>query len=253
MLHSTPLFKKTYFIPAMGWLIIFILLIFDLNSTIFIFINSLSKYTGEWIWPVITIFGDPVVLVCIGLCFIQIQAKIAISILPALIMGLIIVFALKWSIDIPRPGLVFEKSQFILLGIPPISPAFPSGHTTGIFTLATLVICFSKKPLIVVFSLIIACLVAISRIMVGAHWPLDVAGGMILGWGIALFTVHLTQNFVFDKKIHKTLLFILILSSIALMFKPTDFPNTFLVQIIIAFCGIFIGIKNLNEWPEKIL
>ena len=238
--------RQTYSIPFIGFSLIIALLIFDINEGMFIYINSLSSYTGESIWPFLTILGDPLVVVCIGLSFLHIQPKIAIAILPSLIIGAILVFSLKWSIDVARPGVILDQAQFILLGNTPISPAFPSGHTTGIFTLATLLMLFSKKTIFTILILIAACLIGLSRIMVGAHWPLDVAGGMILGWAISLFSIHISQKWSFDASKQKTLSFILIFCSISLIFKSTGYSSAIYAQLFIAFCGISIGLKQLK-------
>ena len=247
MFNSTSFInRQTYSIPFIGLCLIIALLIFDLNENIFIYINHLSSYTGEAIWPFLTILGDPLVIVCIGLSFLHIQPKIAIAILPALIIGAITVFSLKYSIGVARPVLVLDQSQFTLLGNSPISPAFPSGHTTGIFTLATLLMSFSKKTIFTALILIAACLIGLSRIMVGAHWPLDIAGGMILGWAISLFSIHISQKWSFNASKQKTLPFILIFCSISLIFKSTGYFSAIYAQFFIAFCGILIGLKQLK-------
>lgn len=56
--------------------------------------------------------------------------------------------------------------------------AFPSGHTTAIATL-TLVIGFFSLPLALISGLILL-LTALSRIMLGYHYPKDVIGGLVI-------------------------------------------------------------------------
>jgi len=218
---------------------------FDLNKEIFLYINNLSLYSGKWIWPILTIFGDPLIILCIGLSFIHFQAKIALAILPAMIIGIVLVFTLKWGLNIARPSLILEHGDFILLGRTPISPAFPSGHTTGIMALATLMILYSKHYIISVIILMLAFVVAISRIMVGAHWPLDIGGGMILGWGIALTTITFTQNWKYDKNKQKLLLISLLICSFLLIFKDTGYSNTYPIQVTIALYGLLIGMTKV--------
>jgi undecaprenyl-diphosphatase len=35
----------------------------------------------------------------------------------------------------------------------------------------------------------LAAAIAVSRIYVGAHWPSDVIAGLLIGWGMAWFTL----------------------------------------------------------------
>lgn len=237
--------RHTYPIPLLGIALMAIILGLDINEELFLYINSLSLYSGEWIWSVLTIFGGPLVILCIGLSFIHAQPKIALSIIPAIVLGSVLVFSLKWLFDIARPNLILEQSQFILIGMPPTSPAFPSGHTTGIFALATLIILNSKHYIISVFILIFATFVGLSRIMVGAHWPLDVAGGMIMGWGIGLTTTFFIQNWKLETKKQKMLSLCLLLCSILLIFRDTGYPNVYPILLTIGLYGIFISTKKL--------
>ncbi len=57
--------------------------------------------------------------------------------------------------------------------------SFPSGHATNITAAMLFLGLVYRKLLVPLF--IVAILVSISRIYIGAHWPLDVAAGMALG------------------------------------------------------------------------
>lgn len=57
--------------------------------------------------------------------------------------------------------------------------SFPSGHTTTAFTLAAAITYLWPKTGIIMWP--IALLIGISRIMIGAHYPSDVIGGVFVG------------------------------------------------------------------------
>lgn len=57
--------------------------------------------------------------------------------------------------------------------------SFPSGHTTTAFTMAIIIGHFSA--LLWPGALLLATLVGVSRLALGAHFPSDVVAGMVLG------------------------------------------------------------------------
>jgi undecaprenyl-diphosphatase len=60
--------------------------------------------------------------------------------------------------------------------------SFPSNHATVAAALATAIILLSRRMAVVVVPL--AALAALSRVMVGVHYPHDVLGGTVLGVAI---------------------------------------------------------------------
>ena len=61
----------------------------------------------------------------------------------------------------------------------PTAFAFPSGHVARVAFLVTVL----RWPAILSAAIVLA--VAVTRIYLGGHWPSDVVGGWLLGYGIA--------------------------------------------------------------------
>ena len=63
----------------------------------------------------------------------------------------------------------------------PDSFSFPSGHALGSAMAAMVISLIYRKKLIAILACGLALLVAVSRIAVSVHSPVDVAGGIIMG------------------------------------------------------------------------
>lgn len=89
---------------------------------------------------------------------------------------------LKFTFDRVRPSDRFDEPEPLL----PVAhtPSFPSGHASTSFACAaTLATFVSRKVAVALYAL--AALVSWSRVYVGAHYPLDIVAGALLGLGIA--------------------------------------------------------------------
>ena len=68
---------------------------------------------------------------------------------------------------------------------PAIDASFPSGHTGASF--ASAVSMYRQLPRrFAVILIVLASLIALSRLYVGIHYPTDVLGGLVTGIGIGL-------------------------------------------------------------------
>ena len=92
---------------------------------------------------------------------------------------------------VARPRPTFEHLQQLS------SLSFPSEHTTQAAAIyLTIAILLSKglnrglRELVIVLALLIAVVVAWSRVYLGVHYPSDVAAGLVLGWSWALLVFH---------------------------------------------------------------
>lgn len=72
-----------------------------------------------------------------------------------------------------------------------LGASFPSGHAATSFAGAVLLACLFRRA--VPALLILAALIAVSRVYVGVHYPLDVLAGAALGTAVALAVVVLVR------------------------------------------------------------
>ncbi len=135
----------------------------------------------DFIMPGITALGDIgivwILATVLLLCFKKTR-RIGVAAAIALLFSLLVTnLIVKPIFDRIRP---FEANGFTgLLVEPPTDPSFPSGHTSASFAAATAMVLYSRK--IGIPALVLAVLIAFSRMYLYVHYPSDVAVGMLIG------------------------------------------------------------------------
>jgi len=82
----------------------------------------------------------------------------------------------------------------LLLAQPSRDPSFPSDHATAAFAIA-FALCFFSRRIGALFVLA-AVLIGLSRILMGLHYPGDVAAGAAIGLFSAVVTARLGRRYV---------------------------------------------------------
>ena len=123
------------------------------------------------------------------------QGKIMVL---AFILNILIVNILvKNIVARPRP---YEVASFTDLLVHKLSDnSFPSGHTSYAFTFATIVTMLNKNKPLIVFTDILAFLIAISRLYLYVHFPTDVLAGAVFGIIIGLLAIKIYESSKYKK------------------------------------------------------
>lgn len=106
--------------------------------------------------------------------------------LIALLLSLLLVnYGIKPFIARPRP---FNQIPDLTMLIPkPSDFSFPSGHASSSFAAATIFFFFHKKH--GTYALLLASLIALSRVYLSVHFPSDILVGAALGFLCGLVAV----------------------------------------------------------------
>jgi undecaprenyl-diphosphatase len=109
--------------------------------------------------------------------------------LALLLASLCVNLLLKPTVNRERP---FATTPAIhVIGRPPLDRSFPSGHSANAFAGAYVLSCFVPAARVLWWALAIS--IAYSRIYLGVHYPLDVAGGAAVGILSGVVVMALTK------------------------------------------------------------
>jgi undecaprenyl-diphosphatase len=115
----------------------------------------------------------------------------AVLLAIGIIIGGVILLPVKILIPRARPYLIVQGARTLDIEG---GGSFPSGHSKNGFTAAAILGSKWKKLRLPLY--ILACLIAISRIYVGVHWPSDVVVGSIVGWIIGEITMRYEDRII---------------------------------------------------------
>lgn len=162
------------------------------------------------VMPVITLLGDAGIFwiaIAVALLFFPKTRKVGLGMGAALVIGLLVCnVTLKPLIARIRP-YDYQLEHFgvtiKLLIEAQHDFSFPSGHTIASFEAATVLLIHSKKAGIP--AMILACLIAFSRLYLYVHYPTDVIASVILGICFGILGNWLVQKAfsLYENRCHK--------------------------------------------------
>lgn len=168
---------------------------FDFSILEFIQQNMRSEVL-DVIFTVITYLGSGGILwIAAAVCmlFTKKYRRCGIAVLVCLLLGLLFGnLILKHIVARARP--CWLKPIADMLVAVPKDFSFPSGHTLSSFIVAIVILRHSRG--FGIPALVVAALIAFSRLYVYVHFPTDLLGAMILAVPVAIFGDMLTQRAV---------------------------------------------------------
>mgnify|MGYP003301759804 CR=1 FL=1 len=153
----------------------------------------------DTLMPIFSFLGDGGALwigIALVLLLIPKYRPIGLSMAVSLIMGLVLCNVLLKPLCARIRPYDYQMLHFgkeIPLLVEKLHDfSFPSGHTIASFEAATVLTLYSKKAGIP--ALIVASLIAFSRLYLYVHYPSDVLFSVVLGIAIAFFSRFLTEK-----------------------------------------------------------
>lgn len=152
------------------------------ERSVFEAINQLPDGLNVLVTPVMQLGNFLAIpVLALGIFLVTKRRRVAIDLALSGTLAWILAKVVKALVERGRPGDLL--TELTLRGHKEAGYGFVSGHSAVAAALATVAAAYlSTKGKILVIILAIA--VALSRIYVGAHLPLDIVGGAAMGWAI---------------------------------------------------------------------
>lgn len=135
--------------------------------------------------------------------FIKRNWRITLTQLVISLLPMVYIFAIKFIVHRPRPFIGVKVK------LPP-DPSFPSGHTAAavaICAMSLMILYVSNKSLLklgLIISIVVVVIVALSRLVVAAHFPTDVITSAIIYPILVMYNLDFFKNSSFiNRKILK--------------------------------------------------
>ena len=217
-----------------------------MQESILLFFQNIANPVLDFFFELITMLGEKNILIAgIAWMFWNVDKKKGFILSFTLLFSLFLNAVLKISIHNSRPFEVIPE----ILGKrvqTATGYSFPSGHTQGATTFYLVLSLILKKRWIYITAIAISLLVALSRIYLGVHWPVDVIGGLVAGAVVAILMYKILSA-LYDKSVSRDLF--IVISSIAallvmalfLVINRFYFESNLLVTDLMKTVGVFTG------------
>lgn len=184
---------RVWLVPALaagGFTVIWLL---DANRAVFLALNAIGPATSDWLWANITVVGDTVVAFALCLPLWRRRPQALWAFVFVALLGTAWVDGLKPLVDEPRPPAALGDAVHVI-GPAYKAHTFPSGHATAVFAIGGLYALGWGARWMTAMALMVATVAALSRSVVGVHWPLDILAGAFGGWLAAVISLEIARR-----------------------------------------------------------
>jgi membrane-associated phospholipid phosphatase len=157
-------------VPVGGW-----------EATSFRAVNDLPNWLFPLVWIIMQAGNVLTVAVVSSIALVAGRVRLGVDLAVAGISAWLLATVIKEVVERSRPAEILE--DVIVRSAPRAGHGYVSGHASVAAALAAVVTPYlSRRWKVVVW--LVATIVAFGRVYVGAHLPLDVLGGMAMGWAL---------------------------------------------------------------------
>jgi len=198
--------ENKFFVIAYLFVLVSVLILklFYSKEVIFLSINAHNSVFGDKFFPIITHLGDGITVIVFTILLLWVSYRYSLlSLLIYTISSQVVqIFKRVFFSSYPRPSKYFEgrTDLHFVDGVRLHQMmSFPSGHTTSIFAFMTFLAIITKNKFIGIIYLIIACVVAFSRIYLSQHFLEDTIAGSMIGVLSAFMITYVLERYTWYK------------------------------------------------------
>ncbi|MGB3105623.1 phosphatase PAP2 family protein [Sphingobacterium siyangense] len=262
--------KSLFFLPIilLALLILFLYFNHALNVYGYTVIQkssffAINAYLGQYpnLESNFTQFGDCLISLSLLSVFLRYGPKLWEALISASLISAFFSILLKVLFAVPRPAAVFNHTSFLITGkILLGNNSLPSGHSITIFTTLT-VIMYAFMPQRLSYKIMwflgltfIGLMLALSRVALGAHYPLDVLSGCIIGYLSGLFGIFFSRefkiwNWINNKRYYPIFILLFLVFSIVLINRIIN--DNLLIFYFTFICLISTLYKIITVYAKK--
>ena len=229
---------RLWLVPAIAASGFLLVVLTGSNEALFLLVNRIGPATSDLFWANVTLIGDATVGFALCLVLWRRRPDLLWAAAFVALLGTLWVHGFKPLFDIPRPPAVLGDTAHVI-GRAYKAHSFPSGHATTAFAIGGLFFLGARSVALRSAILAIAIVAALSRSVVGVHWPLDILAGAFGGWLSAVAALSLSGRMksLGEKQTVQWLLALLAgACAVALVLgHPDDYPDAMLFERLIGF------------------
>jgi len=201
--------------------------------------QQITAAIGDSFWTNVTVLGDFRVLLALMLPLSLRYPRVFLSFLVASLIAGLAVRGLKLAFHLPRPIQLLGSDAMTIIGIPRSGKSFPSSHAALVaaFVMVWVGQLDWKKMLPMVAC---ALAVGLARVAVGAHWPIDVLVGAMVGI-VAAWAANSIANYAnayVTPLIRHLVAVLAVLAVASLVFDSLGYPEALLLRCLILGIGV---------------
>jgi membrane-associated phospholipid phosphatase len=192
--------NRTFFLAYFFLIAIALFILFaHSKASGFILLNFYHTPFLDFAFQGITLLGDGIfsVVFCLALLVVK-KRHLSFMIFVSFASSGIAAQVLKYFISEARPAVFLEKTNYPYF-IENVTlhnlHSFPSGHTTSIFALVSIIAFASKDKKYAIPLVLLGALVGYSRMYLGQHFMVDVTVGSLIGVLFSMISWMLFQSF----------------------------------------------------------
>lgn len=227
------------------------------NESLFVALNAAAVALPDTFWSCLTILGTGAAAFAVLTPLAARAPRLILAALAGGILAGLFTHLLKPTFNAARPAAELSADQIRIIGETLTHNALPSGHSVTAFALAGLAVAAASRPgRAALWALPLAALVALSRVAVGAHWPVDILVGGAGGWLCGIAGERLSRRWRLWRIPGARLLFALALlgNAIGLATSDLGYPLAHPLQSVlagIAVGGVLIALAALwRDWQN---